>query len=76
MKNFQCKKCYTIIQQEKSPESGSCKESMFGHIWENLSNVGEMNYECSKCSIIVKSDKQPESAHCKESWIGHSWEKM
>ncbi len=74
MKNYQCKKCATLIQNTKQPSSSGCPEGGF-HQWTNLGDVGSVNYQCKKCATLVQSNRQPSSSGCPSGGF-HQWTKL
>ena len=76
MKNYQCKKCGTTLQNSSTPSSGSCP-SGGTHTWSNLGEVGDKNFQCKKCGTLIKSKSTPGSGSCRATGGGtHSWSKL
>jgi predicted nucleic acid-binding Zn-ribbon protein len=74
MKNFQCKKCGTLVQLGNQPNSSGCPEGSL-HQWQNLGDTGEKTYQCRKCGTVVHSGGQPNSSGCPKGSL-HQWTKM
>ncbi|MCQ2307416.1 MAG: hypothetical protein MJ000_07625 [Bacteroidales bacterium] len=74
MKNYQCKKCGTLIQSEKTPSSFNCPKGGM-HQWQDLGEVGTDTYQCKKCGLIVNSKKTPSSFGCTSGGM-HQWNKL
>jgi predicted nucleic acid-binding Zn-ribbon protein len=74
MKNYQCKKCGTLIQANSSPTNSGCPSGST-HSWTNLGDVGDKNYQCSKCGTLVKASSSPSSSGCPKASF-HSWTKL
>ena len=74
MKNYQCKKCKTLIQSNSMPTLINCPASG-SHSWTNLGDVGDRNYQCKKCGALVKSNSMPTLINC-PSGSSHSWTKL
>jgi rubrerythrin len=74
MKNYQCKKCGTIIQGKNIPSSLGCPKGSI-HSWTNLGDLGDKNYQCKKCGTLVKSKNIPSSLGCPSGSM-HSWTKL
>jgi DNA-directed RNA polymerase subunit RPC12/RpoP len=74
MKNYQCKKCKTTIQNNSTPSSLNCPGGGM-HSWTNLGDVGTNNYQCKKCGTLVKSKSTPSSLNCPSGSM-HSWTKL
>jgi len=74
MKNYQCKKCGTVIKSNNLPSVIGCPEGST-HQWINLGNVGDKNYQCRKCGTVVQSSSQPSLLGCPDS-TAHQWIKL
>jgi DNA-directed RNA polymerase subunit RPC12/RpoP len=74
MKNYQCKKCSTVIQGNSQPSSLNCP-SGGTHSWTNLGDTGDKNYQCKKCGTLLHSSNQPSSLSCPSGGT-HSWSKL
>ncbi len=74
MRNYQCKKCATLVQSNTQPASANCPSGSF-HQWQNLGETGERNYQRKKCATVLKSKNQPASAGC-PSGSFHQWSKL
>ena len=71
---YQCKKCTTLIQSEKQPNTSYCpKEGLYQ--WTKLGAVGNINYQCRKCGTLVTTDKQPSTSYCPAD-SSHQWTKL
>ena len=74
MKNYQCKKCATLLQSGKQPNNAGCPSGSF-HQWSNLGDVGSTNYQCKKCAVLVQVNRQPSGAGCPEGSF-HQWSRL
>jgi predicted Zn-ribbon and HTH transcriptional regulator len=74
MKNYQCKKCGTVVQGNSIPSSSGCPEAS-SHSWTNLGDVGDKNYQCKKCGTVVQGNSIPSSSGCPKA-SSHSWTKL
>lgn len=74
MKNFQCKKCGTLVQSNSTPTSSGCPSGGF-HSWVNLGETGSKNFQCKKCGTLVRSNNTPPSSGCPSENF-HSWVKL
>jgi DNA-directed RNA polymerase subunit RPC12/RpoP len=74
MKNYQCKKCRTLIKKDSSPATVNCPEGGF-HQWTNLGDVGPNNYQCRKCSALVETKNTPSTVNCPDGGF-HQWTKL
>ena len=74
MKNYQCKRCKVLIQNQDTP-SGNCPSGGGAHDWSWLGNVGNENYQCRRCETLAKSDGTP-SGICPSGGGAHDWHKM
>jgi predicted nucleic acid-binding Zn-ribbon protein len=74
MKNYQCKKCGTVIQSNSSPSSSGCPSGGL-HSWTNLGDTGDKNYQCKKCGTLLHSNNTPSSSGCPSDGL-HSWTKL
>lgn len=74
MKNFQCKKCTTLLTSESTPNSLHCPSGGL-HNWSKLGDIGPNNYQCKKCATLVKSKSIPSSLNCPSGSM-HSWSKL
>lgn len=73
-KNYQCKRCGTLIQNERAPTTLNCPSGGF-HQWTDLGETGLVNYQCSRCAVLVKAKKQPMTLNCPEGGF-HKWSKL
>jgi DNA-directed RNA polymerase subunit RPC12/RpoP len=74
MKNYQCSKCATLVQEDHQPSYAPCPKGS-SHSWIDMGNVGSENWQCSKCFIQLKSDHQPSYAPCPKG-SSHGWTKL
>ncbi len=74
MKNYQCKKCATLIQGKSKPSNSGCPSGSF-HQWADLGIIGNDNYQCKKCGTLVKSKGRPSNTGC-PSGSFHQWTKL
>lgn len=74
MKNYQCKKCSTHVQNSSTPKSFNCPSGGM-HSWTDLGEVGPTNYQCKKCALLVQSKSTPRSFNCPSGSM-HSWSKL
>lgn len=74
MKNYQCKKCSTHVQNSSTPKSFNCPSGGM-HSWTDLGEVGPTNYQCKKCALLVQSKSTPKSFNCPSGSM-HSWTKL
>ena len=71
LRNYQCKKCGTLVRATSTPSSLNCM-SGGSHSWQNLGDFGEENYCCKKCGTWVMSRTTPSSLGC-PAGSSHSW---
>jgi predicted nucleic acid-binding Zn-ribbon protein len=74
MKNYQCKKCSTLLQGNSQPSTSGCPAGSF-HQWTDLGQTGDKNYQCKKCGTLVHSGNQPSTSGCPEGSF-HQWTKL
>ncbi|MDR0605101.1 MAG: hypothetical protein LBG80_12435 [Bacteroidales bacterium] len=74
MKNYQCKKCGTLLQNERTPSSLNCPSGGL-HQWNDLGEIGTDAYQCRKCALLVKSKRRPSSFNCTSGGL-HQWNKL
>jgi DNA-directed RNA polymerase subunit RPC12/RpoP len=74
MKNFQCFKCGTSLQSDKTPNTIHCPSGS-SHHWTDLGEVGVSNYQCKKCGLLLKSKSTPSTIHCTAGG-SHQWSKL
>lgn len=74
MKNYQCKKCSTALQSDRTPSTLNCP-SGGSHQWTDLGEVGINNYQCKKCGLLVKSKNSPSTLNCPGGG-SHQWTKL
>ena len=74
LKNWQCKKCFTVVQKDSMPNTTTCP-SGGGHAWLGLGEVGNDSYQCKKCGVIVKSKNIPQGGMCPQGYA-HTWSKL
>jgi DNA-directed RNA polymerase subunit RPC12/RpoP len=74
MKNFQCKKCRTDLQSDRTPNTINCP-SGGSHQWTDLGEVVPANYQCKKCKLLVKSKNTPSTFNCPNEG-SHQWCKL
>lgn len=74
MKNYQCKKCETLINSQSRPSSINCP-SGGNHQWTDLGESGSTPYQCRKCGTLVNSQSRPSSINC-PSGGNHQWNKL
>jgi DNA-directed RNA polymerase subunit RPC12/RpoP len=74
MKNFQCSKCSTAIQSDKTPSVFNCPKDGH-HQWTDLGEVGTVNYQCKKCALLLKSKNTPSAFNCAGGGH-HQWTKL
>jgi len=74
MKNYQCKKCGTLIQANSCPSISGCPAGST-HSWVILGDVGSKNFQCKKCGTLVKADSCPSISGCPKGST-HSWTKL
>jgi DNA-directed RNA polymerase subunit RPC12/RpoP len=74
MKNYQCKKCRTLVQSERTPSSLNCPSGGTHH-WTDLGKTGKTNYQCKKCGTLVQSERTPSSLNCPSGGT-HHWTKL
>ena len=65
LRNYQCKKCGTLVRAGSTPSSLNCP-ARGSHSWQNLGEVGEENYCCKK------NRRNPSSLGC-PAGNSHSW---
>ena len=61
MKNYQCKKCGTLLQGNSQPSASGCPAGSF-HQWTDLGQTGDKNYQCKKCGTLVHAGNQPSAS--------------
>lgn len=74
LRNYQCDKCGTVVQDNSTPNTSGCPKGS-SHHWSNLGEVGDKNYQCKKCKILVKANATPNTSGC-PSGSSHSWSKL
>jgi len=74
MRNYQCKKCGTLVRANSQPSSSGCPAGSF-HQWTNLGDTGEKQYQCKKCGTLIQSKSTPSSSGCPQSSF-HQWTKL
>lgn len=74
LKNFQCKKCETLLRSKCIPSVFNCPSGGH-HTWTDLGEVGENAYQCKKCSTLVRSKSTPSSFNCPSDGM-HDWHKL
>lgn len=74
MRNFQCKKCSTLIQSNSNPSNSNCSAGSF-HQWQNLGETGDKTFQCKKCATLLKSKNPPSNAGCTSASF-HQWNKL
>lgn len=74
MRNYQCKKCRTLIEANSRPSSLNCPAGSL-HEWQDLGETGQYNYQCKKCAAVVKSKNTPSSLGCPAGSL-HQWTKL
>lgn len=74
MKNYQCTKCKTHLQNDSQPSVYNCPGGGM-HQWNNLGDVGGINYQCKKCALLVQSKSQPSVYNCPSGGM-HQWSKL
>ncbi len=74
MKNYQCKKCGTLISNESVPSGTGCPGGG-SHQWNNLGESGDIRYQCQKCGTLVYNKSIPSSLGC-PSGGSHHWNKL
>jgi DNA-directed RNA polymerase subunit RPC12/RpoP len=73
-KNYQCKKCSTVVKSERMPSALNCLKGGM-HQWTDLGEVGADSYQCKKCGLVLKSKRQPSSLNCPSGGM-HQWNKL
>ena len=71
LRNYQCKKCGTLVRSTSTPSSLNCL-AKGSHSWQNLGEMGNENYCCKKCGTWVMSRSRPSSLGC-PTGSSHSW---
>jgi predicted Zn-ribbon and HTH transcriptional regulator len=71
---FQCKKCVTLIKQDRLPSSSGCPKGSF-HDWKKLADVGDTNFQCKKCGTLIQAKALPSSSGCPSGHF-HDWKKL
>ena len=74
MKNYQCRKCGTLIQSDRMPRSIGCP-SGGTHDWVDLGEYGTTPYQCRKCGTLIQSDRMPRSIGCPSGGT-HDWTRL
>jgi rubredoxin len=74
MKNYQCKKCGTLLQSERTPSMSGCQKGS-SHNWHNVGEAGTDTYQCKKCDLMLKSKNVPSTPGC-ISGTFHQWNKL
>ena len=72
--HYQCKKCWSIIEDSSTPSSAHCPEGS-SHSWYKLATVGYTYYQCKKCGTTIQAKAMPTSLHCPASG-NHQWHKL
>ena len=63
LRNYQCKKCGTLVKSTSTPSSLNCP-ARGSHSWQNLGEMGSENYCCKKCGTWVMSRNSANSLVC------------
>ena len=71
LRNYQCKKCGTLVKSTSTPSSLNCP-ARGSHSWQNLGEMGSENYCCKKCGTWVMNRSTPSSLGC-PAGASHSW---
>lgn len=74
MKNYQCKKCGTLISNQSYPSSFNCPNGG-NHQWTDLGESGNTRYQCGKCGVLIYSKSYPHSFNCPNGG-NHQWNKL
>lgn len=74
MKNYQCRKCGTLISNESYPNANGCPNGG-SHQWNNLGECGDTRYQCRKCGILIYSKSYPNANGCSNGG-SHQWNKL
>lgn len=74
MKNYQCKRCNTVIQSTSYPNSTGCPAGT-SHNWVSLGETGTKTYQCKRCGIVLLSKDMPYGYAC-QNGSSHSWNKL
>jgi rubrerythrin len=71
MKNYLCKKCGTLVQNEQRPNVSGCPKAP-SHDWYDLGKCGSKKFQCKKCGILVHSEQRPDVRGCPKAPF-HDW---
>ena len=74
MKNYQCRKCGTLIQSDRRPHLNGCPSGGL-HEWVDLGECGATPYQCRKCGTLIQNDKRPYLNGCPSGGL-HEWIKL
>lgn len=74
MRNYQCKKCGTVITSDGMPSVFNCPSGST-HQWTNLGDCGDTPYQCKKCGTVLYSRSMPAAFNCPSGSI-HQWTKL
>jgi len=74
MRNYQCKKCGTLITNNTHPFSQGCPNGG-NHQWTDLGESGDTRYQCKKCGILISSKSYPFSQGCPNGG-NHQWNRL
>lgn len=74
MRNYQCRKCGTLLVANSSPSNLGCPKGS-SHHWTNLGETGDKNYQCKKCGTLIKARVSPTNLGCPQG-ASHQWIKL
>lgn len=74
MRNYQCKKCGTLINSKSSPRTMGCPAGGY-HQWTDLGECGDTPYQCRKCGLLINSESSPRTMGCPDGGY-HQWNKL
>jgi len=74
MKNYQCKKCKTLLQSNSRPSALKCPSGS-SHQWHDMGAVGTTTFQCQKCATVVQSKSRPSALNCPSNG-SHNWNRL
>lgn len=74
IKWYNCKKCGTVIKNNRKPNSNGCPADAF-HVWNELAPVGDKNYCCKNCGATIQAARKPFSGGCPNTGF-HVWNEL
>ena len=74
MRNYQCRKCGTLVAKDGHPNSEGCPTDNW-HSWCELGDVGQNTFQCRICGTVINSKYTPPNSGDGFNFCGnaHSW---